>query len=252
VARFANKQARFRFYEELNDFLPRHLKKKDIPYPFFGKPSVKDAIEAIGVPHPEVELILINGESSGFSRNLKDGDAVSVYPRFESLDVTPLVKLRRKPLRRTAFVLDVHLGALARHLRMLGFDVLYRNDYPDAELVRVSTGEKRILLTRDRTLLRHGSLTHAYWLRSQNPGEQAREVLGRFDLRRSVRPFTRCLECNGRIRKVRKSRVLDRLPPKTAAYYDEFFRCSSCRRVYWKGSHYAKLERSVADLCKMR
>jgi uncharacterized protein with PIN domain len=248
MKKFAPKQARFRFYEELNDFLPAGLKKKAFPYRFSGKPSIKDAIEAIGVPHTEVDLILENGGSVGFRHHLRDGDRVSVYPSFESLDITPLVKLRAKPLRKTAFVLDVHLGALARILRMLGFDASYRNDYGDAQLVKISVSEKRILLTRDKTLLKNGSLTHAYWLRSTDPEEQAREVLDRFDLHRNIRPFERCLECNGKIQKVEKSRVLDQLETGTAATYDEFFQCKDCRKVYWKGSHYKRLERTVEKL----
>ena len=246
----ADKSAEFRFYEELNDFLPPERMKTPFPYSFEGKPSIKDAIEALGVPHPEVELILVNGASVGFDYHLLDGDRVSVYPVFESLDISPLVVLREKPLRRTAFVLDVHLGKLARLLRLLGFDSLYRNDYGDAEIVEISVGQKRITLTRDRSLLRNGAVTHGYWIRSADPEAQAVEVLRRFDLSAQVKPFSRCTACNGAILPREKSVVADRLPPRTARYFDEFYQCRGCARIYWKGSHYermsAALERVLA------
>lgn len=235
-------QAEFRFYEELNDFLPQALRKRSFPWPINGQPAVKDPIEAIGVPHTEVELILVNGESAGFERRVRNGDRVAVYPVFESFDVGPLLRLREKPLRRIAFVLDVHLGKLARLLRMLGFDSLYRNDYTDAEIVRIGVDERRIILTRDRRLLFNKAVTHAYFPRSTQPEAQAREVLRRFDLFRQIRPFHRCLSCNGHIEPVAKAEVLERLEPLTKLYYEEFFRCRECGRVYWKGSHFEHMQ----------
>ena len=180
--------AQFRFYEELNDFLAPDKKKRDFSYPFNGRPSIKDAIEAIGVPHTEVELILANGRSVGFDYPLKHGDRVSVYPVFESLDISPVVRVREKPLREPSFILDVHLGRLAKLLRMLGFDTRYRNDYRDIEIVDISIKERRIILTRDRGILKNRSVTHGYCLRSTEPIAQAREVLQRFDLFSQVTP----------------------------------------------------------------
>ncbi|MEJ2722847.1 MAG: Mut7-C RNAse domain-containing protein, partial [bacterium] len=153
------KTARFRFYEELNDFLPADRKKVGFTYRFSGTPAVKDAIEAIGVPHTEIELIIANGTSVGLDYRLRDGDFVAVYPVFEGIDVTPIVRLREGPLRRVAFILDVHLGKLARRLRMLGFDTLYRNDYRDSDIVRLAALENRIVLTRDTGILKTGSVT---------------------------------------------------------------------------------------------
>lgn len=239
---FVENIAYFRFYAELNDFLPPTKRQKTFPYRFKGNPSIKDPIEAIGVPHTEVELIIVNGVSMGFDYRLQSGDLVSVYPVFESIDISPIVRLRKKPLREIAFILDVHLGKLARMLRMLGFDTEYRNDYHDTEIIRRSLAENRIIITRDRRLLHSKAITHGYCIRSENPKEQVREVLNRFDLYTQTKPFHRCMICNAIVENVEKSKILDRLEPKTILYYDEFYICPECERIYWKGSHYAKLK----------
>jgi len=161
--------AYFRFYQELNDFLSPEQHKQTLPYWFCDRPGIKDSIEAFGVPHTEVELIIVDGESVGFDYKLEDGDRVAVYPVFEGLDVSPLLRLRDIPLRRTAFVVDVNLGRVARYLRMCGFDTLYRNDYCDRDVARISAEEHRIVLTRDRRLLHHKTITHGYWVRANEP-----------------------------------------------------------------------------------
>jgi uncharacterized protein with PIN domain len=240
--------AKMRFYEELNDFLPREYKKTEFSYKFNGSPAVKDAIEAVGVPHPEVDLILVNGVSVGFDHHLQHGDRVAVYPVFESLDITPLLHLREKPLRRTSFVLDIHLGKLARLLRLFGFDCLYRNDYADEVIITISVDEKRIILTRDQGILKHKRVTHGYWVRSTRPKSQLTEVLNRFDLWAQVKPFNRCLLCNGVIKKVAQKEVAHRLPPKTAQFYKEYFQCSDCQKVYWQGSHYKEMVDYITQL----
>lgn len=197
--------AQFRFYEELNDFLPKEKRKRIFSFEFNGNPGIKDPIEALGVPHTEVDLILVNGASVGFHYQLQNDDFVSVYPVFESLDISPIAVLREKPLRRTAFVLDVHLGKLARLLRLLGFDVKYENNYDDPEIVQISVAENRIILTRDRRLLFAKAVTHGYWVRSTNAMQQVDEVLNRFDLRDCIAPFHRCIVCNGEIHPVNKN-----------------------------------------------
>ncbi len=239
--------ASFRFYAELNDFLPRRRRFKDSVYRFENHPSVKDAIEAQGAPHTEVELILVNGASQDFSYQLMDGDRVSVYPVFESLDVTELLRVRTEPLREPRFVLDAHLGRLAVYLRLLGFDTLYRNDFIDEELARISRDEGRILLTRDRGLLKRSAVTHGYAVRETAYKAQALEVLRRFDLWGMIEPFTRCLECNGRLEPVEKAAVLAQLPEETRRYYEEFWQCQSCGKVYWQGSHYEKMREFVEE-----
>ena len=237
----------FRFYGELNDFLPLKHRQRDIEYGFQNTPAVKDAIEALGVPHTEVDLIVVNGQSVGFSYRLRDGDRVAVYPVFESLDISPIVQLREKPLRRIAFVADVHLGKLARLLRLLGFDTLHSNSYHDSELVAIAA-KGRILLTRDRDLLKHNAVTHGYWLRSTDPVEQAREVVRRFNLENLTDPFRRCLVCNGLLAPVAKGGILARIPPRIAVEQNEFFCCTNCQKLYWRGTHYPKLEKRIVAI----
>jgi uncharacterized protein with PIN domain len=242
------KTATFRFYAELNDFLEPGQRGREIRYAFSGRPGVKDAIEALGVPHPEVELIVVVGRSVGFDFRLDDGDRVAVYPMFEAVDVTPLVRLRERPLRRTRFVLDTHLGKLARLLRLLGFDTLYRNDFDDPEIVRLSLDEHRIALTRDRGLLKRGELTHGYCVRTDAPMDQIHEIVSRFDLGGAIAPFSRCMTCNHTIHRVTRDEIEHRLRPGTLRNHDEFRHCPGCDRIYWKGSHYARLRRLVERL----
>jgi uncharacterized protein len=241
-------RAEFRFYEELNDFLPPEKRKVAFDYPLARRASVKDIIEALGVPHTEVEVILANGESVDFGYIVVDGDRISVYPMFEGLDIRPLLKLRDAPLRRPRFVLDCHLGRLARYLRQFGFDTLYRNDYDDDELARISAHEHRILLTRDRSLLKRRIITHGYFVRHTDPRKQLDEVLTRFDLYADIEPFGRCTRCNGHVVSVDKNSIIDRLEPKTRAYFDDFWQCSSCGQIYWEGSHFHKMKALTDEL----
>ncbi len=240
--------AQFRFYAELNDFLPTDRRQVTFVYTFDGRPSVKDTIEALGVPHTEVDLILANGVSVDFSYHLRDGDRISVYPVFESIDISPILRVRPQPLREARFVLDTHLGRLAGYLRMLGFDTLYRNDFKDEELARLSSRDRRILLTRDRGLLKRGEVTHGYCVRETHPRGQLVEVLQRFDLAGSVEPFKRCLRCNGLLAPVRKKDIVDSLPEKTQQYYDKYRRCQACGRIYWRGSHYQHMQRFIEQV----
>jgi len=240
--------AEFRFYEELNDFLPLEKRKVTFDYPLQRRASVKDIIEALGVPHTEVEVILANGKSVDFGYIVGDGDRISVYPMFESLDIRPLLKLREQPLRQPCFVLDCHLGRLARYLRHLGFDSLYRNDYNDARLAAISAAERRILLTRDRDLLKRRIVNHGYFVRNHDPRKQLDEVLARFDLYADIKPFGRCSKCNGMVVAVDKNDILDQLETRTHQYYDEFWQCGSCSQIYWEGSHFEKMKSLIDEL----
>jgi uncharacterized protein with PIN domain len=246
----ARTRCTFRFYAELNDFLPVERRYKDFLRTVRGTPSVKDTIEALGVPHTEVDLILVDGVSVGFERLLVGGERVAVYPAFERLDIGHVTRLRPTPLREPRFVLDVHLGKLARYLRLMGFDTKYRNDYSDHDLVSSSVEERRVILTRDRGVLKHSAVTHGYWLRSTATREQLREVVRALDLRARVRPFTRCLECNGCLCSVDKTAIIDRIPAGIAREYDKFSQCDTCARVYWRGSHYDRLSSLLRELVR--
>jgi len=239
--------ALFRFYAELNDFLALGRRFVTFAHPCDGLSTVKDMIESLGVPHTEVDLILVNGESVDFSRRVLSGDRVSVYPVFESIDIAPVARVRPGPLRQTRFVLDTHLGRLAAYLRMLGFDTVYRNHCPDEALARISRDEHRILLTRDVGLLKRSAITHGHWMRDTRPRLQLAEVVERFDLYNSIASFTRCLCCNTPLAAVEKESIAARLAERTRNLHTEFFTCPACRRIYWKGSHYDRMQRLIAE-----
>jgi uncharacterized protein with PIN domain len=232
----------------LNDFLPAAKRKKSFSHSYEGNMTIKDIIESLGVPHTEIDLILANGQSVDFKYKSNENDQISVYPVFESLDIGTVTRLRPKPLRETRFILDVHLGKLARYLRMTGFDTLYENDYEDNQIIKIAKNEHRIILTRDLGILKNGNVTHGYFIRSQNPKAQLREVIARFDLKDQIQPFNRCMSCNGKIVHVDKKEIEDQLLPKTLKYFDEFFRCIGCGKIYWEGSHYKKMLNRIETL----
>lgn len=243
--------ATFRFYEELNDFLPRERRARSFTTACARAATTKHMIEALGVPHTEVELVLVNGESSTFERLVEEGDRIAVYPKFEAFDITPLLRVRERPLRRLRFVADAHLGGLARFLRMAGFDTLYRNDIHDDEIEALAAGEDRVVLTRDRELLKRRTITHGCYVHALKPELQLREVFDRLDLAGSVRPFSLCLNCNVPLRPVDKASVADRLPPAVRAQQEEFNACDCCGGVFWKGSHWKRMTNllsSAADV----
>jgi len=240
--------ATFRFYEELNDFLAPARRRQEFTVPCAEAATTKHMIEALGVPHTEVELILVNGESADFGRLLQDGDRVAVYPRFEAMDVTPLLRVRAHPLREPRFVADAHLGGLARMLRMLGFDTLYDNHFHDDTIVEICEQDGRIVLTRDRELLKRRAVTHGCYVHALKSEDQLREIVERLDLARSARPFTLCLHCNVPLHPVDKASVLDRLPPRVREHYERFSTCDVCGRVYWEGSHWQNMRRMLDGL----
>ncbi len=239
------KRAEFRFYAELGDFLPRARRGVTFPCEFQGGPSVKDVVESLGVPHTEVELLLADGEPVDFSWILRDGARVSVYPVFRSIDVGPVARVRPASLREIRFVADGHLGRLARHLRMLGLDTAWQRDACDEEIAQVAAAQDRIVLTRNLGLLKRRRVTRGYYVRELEPRRQLPEVVRRFDLARSIAPFSRCLRCNALLEAVRKEDVAGGLPPRVRERHDAYRRCPSCGRVYWAGSHRQSMERLV-------
>lgn len=230
-----------RFYEELNDFLPEEKKKKRFTHHYLDRTSVKDVIESLGVPHTEVDLILANGKSVNFKYLINDGDDFSVYPVFESLDITDIQHLRAKPLRIPKFISDVHLGRLTRYLRMMGLDVFYCNDLEDDKIINISLKERRAILTKDRGILKRNEVTHGYWVRSTEVKEQVEEVLKRFNLKKEIKEFSRCIECNELLKPIKKDTIINQLPAKVAQSQSEFYHCPSCNKIYWKGTHYQRM-----------
>ncbi len=238
-------QATLHFHAELNDFLPRARRDAFFTHSFPDRASIKDLIESLGPPHTEVAAILVNGAPVDFSYLVRDGDRIEVYPVGAPVTAVPL---RPSLCGKPRFVLDTHLGQLTAYLRMLGFDTLYRNDYPDDELARISIDEQRILLTRDRGLLKRSVVTYGYFVRATSPRDQVVEVLRRYDLATSTAPLRRCIRCNGLLRPVDKAVIDERLAPRTRQYYDEFSACDACDQIYWKGSHYQRMQELIADV----
>lgn len=238
----------FRFYEELNDFLPEVKRKTRFEHTYLNRTSVKDMIESIGIPHTEIDLILVNGKSVGFNYIVQPNDEISIYPVFESFDISELQHLRALPLREPKFVLDVHLGTLARYLRMLGIDSTYKNDFTKDEMINISINQKRTILSKDRNILKRNEITHGYWIRNDDPVNQVKEVIERFHLQNFIKEFTRCLECNSLLTAVNKSEIEGELPPKVKERQNEFHRCTGCNKIYWKGSHYEKMKKLITEV----
>jgi len=242
------KTVNLRFYEELNDFLPKGNKKVRLTHQFSGRTSIKDMIESLGIPHVEVDMILANGKSVGFNYIVNDNDDISIYPVFESLDVKEVQHLREKPLRNPKFIADVHLGSLAKYLRMLGIDTYYMNNYTDEEIIQISINEKRTILTKDTGLLKQKRVTHGYYVRNTNPVKQAGEILYRFNLIQSINYFTRCLKCNSLLQKVEKGNVINKIPEKVRAIQKEFYVCENCNKIYWPGTHFERMNGTIAQI----
>ncbi|HEX2996864.1 MAG TPA: Mut7-C RNAse domain-containing protein [Anaerolineales bacterium] len=230
--------AYFSFVGRLNDFLPRAQWGKLIAIDFRGRQSVKHLAESLGVPHPEIGAVQVNGQEGALDTITQDEDRVELHPIPNVCPVEP------------RFVLDGHLGRLAAYLRMLGFDCHYENDPDDKDLAEIAQREERILLSRDRRLLMRKAVARGYCLRSHDPLEQLSEVIQRFDLAKRIVPFHRCLRCNHPLEPVSKEAVLDRLEPLTKLYFDEFQICPACKQIYWKGSHFEKMQDLVHQFAK--
>jgi uncharacterized protein with PIN domain/sulfur carrier protein ThiS len=231
-------KAILRFYEELNDFLPRHRQKIDFEVEIKGKRAIKDMIEALGVPHTEIDLILVNGKSVDFKYILQDGDRISVYPVFDCLNIEDVTRLRKRPLRRTKFTADVNLGNIVKYMRALGLDVYFGPSLSTRGIIEISKKENRIILTKNRNLLKFKEITQGILIRPGTTEEQIRKIIDYLDIKNRVKPFSRCLCCNKMLKNVPKGRITDRIPPKTKAFCNGYFYCKSCGKIYWKGTDF--------------
>ena len=237
---------RLDFHGDLTFFLGRKARVEIIERNLSEKTSVKDVVESCGVPHPEVDLILVDGRPVNFGYALERDTDIDVYPVRFTCTYSEKDRLQVRCIKR--FVADGHLGKLARNLRLLGFDVAYDHQAQDRQLLGVMESENRALLTRDRRLLMHAVVEIAYCPRSQNADEQTNEVIRRFDLFDSIAPFTRCLRCNAPLQKVAKADVIEKLEPLTKIYYNQFRRCTGCGQIYWAGSHFSKLQKRLDEI----
>ncbi len=222
--------AAVRFYGALRDFLPRSRRAQWL-YPVTREPrSLGDALESLGVPHPEIARVEVNGKRARLSRSVHEEDRIRVYPG----------RLQWK--QRPRFILDVHLGKLVRFLRLAGFDSLYQNHWDDHKIAEMAARQKRWVLTRDVGLLKFRNVRRGLWLRETDPPKQWEEVIRRLHLRGSFRPFTRCLSCNDKLTPVEKKKIQDQLEPRTRQHYHRFFQCCGCGKIYWAGSHFPHLQ----------
>ena len=236
----------FRFHGFLNAILTRPHQAGQLTYQFSGSPAVKDAIEACGIPHTEVNQILLNDRSVTFRQQLQDGDLLEIYPYDCPVERGLPLYLCPAPESPLGFILDVHLGKLARRLRLLGFDCLYRNDFEDSEIIKTAIRDRRVILTRDRGILKYACVDHGLLIRSVRADDQVNEVLARFQLHGEIIPLSRCPLCNGTLRPVEKQAIESFLLPKTARYYQKFHQCVSCGKVYWQGAHQQNLAQWIA------
>mgnify|MGYP003551685548 FL=1 len=239
---------KLRFYQSLNDFIRPALRHAAINFPLDRKASIKDMIESFNVPHTEIDLILVNGSAVDFSYIVQTGDDIQVYPAGENVNATELPQLRPALPQPLKFVVDVNLGKLARNLRLLGIDCCYQNDYGDDAVALISSEEQRIVLTRDRSLLRRKIIVYGYYVRADLPMTQTREVLRKFDLYSLLNPLTRCTHCNGQFREIDKKTIEHRLEPLTKKHYQHFLVCSHCQQIYWQGSHHVHLRGLIEEL----
>lgn len=242
------KNVTFRFYAELNDFLPEERRQRSFPLALKTPVTVEEALISLGIPLAEVDLVLVNSQPAALRQRLQEADEVSVYPVFESLDISSLTTSQKAPLRQTRFILDAHLGKLAKYLRMLGFDTLYRNDFGDEEIIDIAAAESRIILTRDKLLLTSPRVSHGYYVRATEKHEQLIEVVKKFDLYSQFRSFTRCMTCNADLEPKTKEEIESKINPETARVFHEFYYCPTCDKVFWKGSHFERMERLILSL----
>ena len=216
-------------------------------FDFKGNPAIKDSIEALGIPHTEVEAILVNHRGVGFDYQMRDGDRAIIYP-YDILPEAQICKLRPDPPQDIRFILDIHLAALARNLRMLGFDTLHGPQFNNRDLVRLALDENRILVSRSRALLKQRCVIHGICLWPEKPDEQTRAVIRRYALDNRIKPFSRCISCNGIKEPVDKNALRDKIPPRTAERYTSFSSCPACAKIYWDGSHYEKMLDKIARI----
>ena len=238
-------QVRLRFHGVLNDFITPVLRGVDIVHVFERKASVKDMIESFHVPHTEVEWISAQGIAIDFEHIVADREVIDIYPVASGGNFPDTVQLRPALALPLTFIVDSNLGRLARYMRLLGFDCLYSNRFDDGEVAEIARDQQRIVLTRDRALLQRKMITHGYYLRSDAPKLQTIEVLRRYDLFSSIKPFVRCTHCNGILCEVAKQSIEHRLEPLTREYFDTFLMCETCHQIYWEGSHCIRMEHLV-------
>lgn len=240
--------ATFRFFAQLNSFLAPACRGRAFSYPCARAATVKHMIEALGPPHTEVQLVRANDNAVGFDYIIRDGDRITVYPWFRTLNVSGLPNVPQLAPMRLRFIADSHLGGLAHLLRLAGFDTLYDNNYDDACLEAIASREDRIVLSRDVELLKRRSVRYGCYVYEIKPELQFREIAQRYALASKARPFYLCLSCNAPLQPISKLAALPRLPPRVQQLHDRFSTCHVCHRVFWEGSHWRRMQAVLNEL----
>ncbi len=225
------------FHGDLFLFLGRDQRKNShIETPLDRRTSIKDFLEALGIPHSEIYRLTVGEREKDFNYIVEDGDLIEVFP-FPS-PVNPMLEtLLRSPVTCTSFAVDANVSKLARYLRMAGFDAFCDLQMADKELAERAVREERILLTRDRALLKRKIVVHGRLIRSVKPADQLREIVSLYGLRNRIKPFSRCMDCNEILRQADKESIAGRLEPLTRKYFAHFSICPACERIFWPGSH---------------
>lgn len=244
-------KVQFRIYAELNDFLRSDRRQVIFEYFYHGPVTIKESIENQGIPHSSVDLVLVNGEPVDLSYHLADNDFISVYPVFELLDISTISKIRKDTLRNVRFIVDAHLGKLAKNLRIMGFDAVYRNNYKDDEIRLIARLQHRIILTKDKGLLMARNVARGYYVRSVNSKDQTTELVRKFDLYSKINPLSRCLICNHKLLEVSARAIPPVLVDNLGKGFDIYYKCRNCRKIYWKGSHYKRMAEAILQYIKM-
>lgn len=238
----------FRVYGPLNDFLPALLRQRVFALAYKTPIKIEEVLESIGIPRSEVALILVNSEPENHEYKIQENDYLSIYPVFESFDISAIAVNGQINIENPRFILDSHLGKLAKYLRMLGFDTLYENNYDDKYIIETGHSEKRIILTRDKLLLQSKDVLDGYYVRAVEKHEQLREVVRKFSLVNKFKSFTRCMTCNSELIPKGKNEIGHRVEQEILKVFNDYFYCSTCNKVFWKGSHFERMEKLILSL----
>ncbi|HHB75299.1 MAG TPA: hypothetical protein ENK84_01975 [Desulfobulbus sp.] len=238
-----------KFDHRLQELLPRRYRShRNVHYPLDRRASIKDIVESLHIPHTEIGSIEREGEELSFKYIPKDRELLELCSFPAGIDVTRPTLLRPEPLSAPVFMVDVNVGKLARLLRMAGIDTWYDPELAEAELARQAAAHDRILLSRNRDLLRRKIITWGHLVRAEQPEDQLVEIIILYGLQGVLEPFSRCLECNTPLRPVDKSAILHQLEPLTRRYYHQFKRCPDCGRIYWRGSHHQHMQELMTGI----
>jgi len=237
-----------RFYEELNEFLPTEKRKVTFTHSIPVQTSAKDLIESFNIPHTQVQMILVNGEQKDFSYIVHDYDRISVYPFFHNFDIRSVSKIHHILPESIRFLVDQHLGTLARYLRMFGIDTAYNENLLDHDLAEKANREDRILITRDHSILKRNELKFGYYVYADNLDSQLEELTLQFNLTEYISLFSRCLECNSVLHRVEKAKIEHRLQNKVWEGHDTFTICENYDKIYWKGTHYQRMKQKIENI----